>query len=257
MRGWILRLVWSTLPFLLCLGFCTCRKAVLTLTRAVDFSAFNIPLTAVVAITHNSGAYVLFPFPSLLESYPQCVPGSSVVAVWNCIQCFLVWSARPSACVLHAVVKGAAAQLRARQGGIPALCVKRRRQKKRDLYRCENGLNCYSAALVYECHTREGAGLHWVRFTPVHRKSTYCFCCILWQKKKKGSRKREATQLSALERGKGKKSSTGLYICLWETSRALFFEMAGVWWYSFFVMETIIYATLRPQCSFHSLTQQH
>lgn len=90
MQDWILRLVWSTVPFLLCLGFRTCRKAVLTLTQAVNFSAFYIPLTAAAVITHSSGAYVLFPFPSLLESYPQRVPGSGVVAVWNSIQHFLV-----------------------------------------------------------------------------------------------------------------------------------------------------------------------
>jgi len=49
-----------------------------------------------------------------------------------------------------------------------------------------------------------------------------------------GFGKKEAAKLAATERGKGEKFSTGLYICLWETSRALLLEMAGVWWYSFF-----------------------
>lgn len=72
-----------------------------------------------------------------------------------------------------------------------------------------------------------------MRFTPVRRKTTRYFRSVLSQKI--GSRTRQATRLVALEGEGGKeKSSTGLCICLWETSRALLFEMARVWWQSFF-----------------------
>lgn len=166
MWSWVPRLVWSAHPFFSSLASVPGERRVLRLTRVGKCLVFYIPLTAVVTTVCRSVVYALFPFQNLAGKLSLAHPWQQQ---HGCMELHpsICWCACPSIHVLLFSVTGVTAELRTRQGGHGHHCsvwVKRCRQRKRDLYLCENGLSCHSAAWVDDPHTREESGLQWLHF---------------------------------------------------------------------------------------------